>query len=84
MVAISFCDFYKYGGRTFMKGKVKTFNKQKGYGFIRCELDEDIFFHYSSLIMDGFKTVDVGVEVEFELEETSKGKRATNIKLVTD
>ena len=67
-----------------MKGKVKTFNKQKGYGFIRCELDEDIFFHYSSLIMDGFKTVDVGVEVEFELEETSKGKRATNIKLVTD
>ena len=56
-----------------MQGKVKTFNKQKGYGFIRCELEEDIFFHYSSLIMDGFKTIDVGADVEFELEETSKG-----------
>jgi CspA family cold shock protein len=66
-----------------MQGKVKTFNKQKGYGFIRCELEEDIFFHYSSLIMDGFKTIDVGADVEFELEETSKGKRATNIKVVT-
>ena len=66
-----------------MKGRVKTFNKQKGYGFIRCELEEDIFFHYSSLIMDGFKTIDVGADVEFELEETSKGKRATNIKVVT-
>ncbi len=66
-----------------MQGKVKTFNKQKGYGFIRCELEEDIFFHYSSLIMDGFKTIDVGADVEFELEETSKGKRAINIKVVT-
>ena len=66
-----------------MLGQVKTFNKQKGYGFIRCELEEDIFFHYSSLIMDGFKTIDVGADVEFELEETSKGKRATNIKVVT-
>ena len=70
-------------GKVSMQGKVKTFNKQKGYGFIRCELEEDIFFHYSSLIMDGFKTIDVGADVEFELEETSKGKRATNIKVVT-
>lgn len=65
-----------------MVGKVKTFNKQKGYGFIKSDLDEDIFFHYSSLVMDGFKTVEVGADVEFELEESSKGKRATNIKVV--
>ena len=39
-----------------MEGKVKSFNKQKGYGFIVCELAEDIFFHYSSLVMEGFKT----------------------------
>lgn len=64
-----------------MEGKVKTFNKQKGYGFITCNVDGDIFFHYSSLVMDGFKTVDVGCEVEFDLEETAKGKRATNIKI---
>lgn len=66
-----------------MVGKVKSFNKQKGYGFISCDVQEDIFFHYSSLIMEGFKTIDVGVEVEFDLEETSKGKRATNIKVVS-
>jgi len=64
-----------------MQGKVKTFNKQKGYGFIKCDLEEDIFFHYSSLVMDGFKTVDVDQEVEFELEDTPKGKRATNIRI---
>ena len=65
-----------------MRGKVKTFNKQKGYGFIKCELDEDIFFHYSSLMMDGFKTIDVDQEVEFDLEDNKKGKRATNIRKV--
>ena len=67
-----------------MVGKVKTFNKQKGYGFIKCELEEDIFFHYSSLIMEGFKTIDVDADVEFELEESSKGKRAKNVKLITE
>ncbi|MDY2889257.1 MAG: cold shock domain-containing protein [Candidatus Caccosoma sp.] len=66
-----------------MVGKVKTFNKQKGYGFIKCdELAEDIFFHYSSLKMDGFKTIDVDADVEFDLEESNKGKRATNIKVI--
>ncbi|MCI5744676.1 MAG: cold shock domain-containing protein [Erysipelotrichaceae bacterium] len=65
-----------------MEGKVKTFNKQKGYGFIKSEGLEDIFFHYSSLVMDGFKTVDVDDVVEFQLEETEKGKRAKNIKVI--
>ena len=68
---------------THMIGKVKSFNKQKGYGFITCDVEGDIFFHYSSLVMDGFKTIDVDVVVEFDLEDTSKGKRATNIKVVT-
>lgn len=66
-----------------MIGKVKTFNKQKGFGFINCENDnEDIFFHYTSLVMEGYKTVDVGAKVEFDLEVSEKGKRATNIKIV--
>lgn len=65
-----------------MKGKVVRFNPKKGFGFIRAEDDKDIFFHYSSLIMDGFKTVDVDDEVEFELEETEKGLRASNIKIL--
>ena len=43
-----------------MLGKVKTFNKQKGFGFINCQEEEgDIFFHYSSLVMEGYKTIEV-------------------------
>ncbi len=66
-----------------MEGKIKTFNKQKGYGFIQSDVDGDIFFHYSSLLMEGFKSVEAGTDVEFEMEETSKGKRATNIKVIS-
>lgn len=66
-----------------MEGKVKNFNKQKGYGFISCEVEGDVFFHYSSLIMDGFKTVEIGADVEFDLEETEKGKRASNVKVIS-
>ncbi len=64
-----------------MKGKVKTFSKQKGYGFITVENgQEDIFFHYSSLLMEGFKTIEPGTEVDFDLETTDRGSRATNIR----
>ena len=65
-----------------MEGKVKSFNKQKGYGFISSNVQEDIFFHYTSLVMEGFKTIDVGVNVEFELVVSEKGKRAANVKVV--
>lgn len=68
-----------------MKGKVKTFNKQKGYGFINsAEVEGDIFFHYSSIIMEGFKTIEVGVNVEFDLENSDKGKRASNVKVIDE
>ena len=70
-------------GSSVMLGKVKTFNKQKGFGFITCEQEDgDIFFHYTSLVMEGFKTIDVGVNVEFELVVSEKGKRAANVKVV--
>lgn len=62
-----------------MKGTVKMFNTEKGYGFIRTEDNRDVFFHYSSLIMDSFKVAEPGEKVEFELEETDRGLRATNI-----
>ena len=66
-----------------MVGRVKTFNKQKGYGFINSdEIDGDIFFHYSSIVMEGFKTIEVGAEVEFNLEKTDKGQRASNVKVI--
>lgn len=65
-----------------MKGKVIRFNKNKGFGFIKSEKGEDIFFHYSALVMDGFKDIAVESEVEFEVEETEKGLRANNVKKI--
>lgn len=62
-----------------MLGKVKMFSKEKGYGFITIEGDKDVFFHYSELVMDGFKTIDDGAEVEFELVETDRGLQAKQI-----
>ena len=64
-----------------MKGIVKNFNKEKGYGFIKTDEGKDLFFHYSELQMEGFKTVNAGQSVEFEVIETEKGLRAVNIKI---
>lgn len=65
-----------------MKGTVKMFNKEKGYGFIHAEDNKDYFFHYSALIMDSFKTAEPGENVEFEVEESDRGPRAKNVKKV--
>ena len=50
-----------------MKGTVKWFNNQKGYGFISDESGNDVFVHYSGLNMEGFKSLDEGAEVEFDV-----------------
>ena len=63
-----------------MQGKVKMFNKEKGYGFIKLEYGRDVFFHYSQLVMEGFKTIDEAAEVEFDLVEGDRGLQAHNIK----
>lgn len=61
-------------------GKVKMFNKEKGFGFIIMEGEtKDIFFHYSQIMQEGFKTIDEGQEVEFELVEGDKGLQARNV-----
>lgn len=65
--------------RYHMKGTVKWFNNQKGYGFI-CDADgHDVFVHYSGLNMEGFKTLDEGADVEFDVIEGSKGPQAVNV-----
>ena len=61
------------------KGTVKWFNNQKGYGFINNDAGNDIFVHYSGLIMDGFKTLEEGQAVEFELIDGPKGPQAINV-----
>lgn len=66
--------------RPFMKGKVIRFNKNKGFGFIKSADDKDVFFHYSELVMEGFKDIAVGSDVEFDVTETDKGLRASNVK----
>lgn len=61
------------------KGTVKWFNNQKGYGFISDENGNDVFVHYSGLNMEGFKSLEEGAEVEFEVVEGAKGPQATNV-----
>ena len=62
-----------------MRGKVKCFNNDKGYGFIEYKEGEDIFVHYSTILSDGFKTLVEGQYVEFELVRTDKGLQAKNV-----
>ena len=64
-----------------MKGRVKKFNNEKGYGFIKTDDGRDLFFHYSELKMDGFKTILPERTVSFDLIDTDKGLRAVNISI---
>ncbi len=60
-------------------GTVKWFNGSKGYGFITRENGEDVFVHYKAINGDGYKTLDQGESVQFDVEESSKGLQATNV-----
>ena len=58
------------------KGTVKWFNNQKGYGFITAEDGKDVFVHFSGLNMEGFKTLEEGAAVEFDITDGAKGPQA--------
>jgi len=62
-----------------MTGKVKWFNSEKGYGFITTDEGNDIFAHYSQIQKDGFKSLDEGEAVSFDVVEGQKGPQAENI-----
>ena len=62
-----------------MTGEVKWFNAEKGYGFISTEDGKDVFVHYSQINSDGYKTLDEGQAVEFEINDGPKGPQATNV-----
>ena len=62
-----------------MKGTVKWFNAKQGFGFISDEEGNDVFVHFSALQMDGFKVLDEGDEVEFEVVNGEKGPQAANV-----
>ena len=61
------------------KGVAKWFNAAKGYGFIQRSTGEDVFVHFSALQMDGYRTVEEGSEVEFEVKQGPKGLQAENV-----
>jgi CspA family cold shock protein len=62
------------------KGTVKWFSKKKGYGFIEQDGGQDIFVHYSSIDMPGFKTLNEGDQVTFEVEVSDRGPEAKNVR----
>ncbi|WP_409226771.1 cold-shock protein [Gudongella sp. SC589] len=65
-----------------MKGTVKWFNAEKGFGFITTEEGNDVFAHYSQIQKDGFKTLEEGQEVEFKVVEGQKGLQAEDITVI--
>jgi len=64
------------------RGKIKWFSNQKGYGFITPEEGQDIFVHYSAISGEGYKTIEEGQEVDFEVEQGPKGEHAVNVNKV--
>ena len=61
------------------RGRVKWFNNQKGYGFITPESGKDVFVHHSVIQGEGYKSLEEGQEVEFEIEKGPKGEQAKNV-----
>ena len=65
-----------------VQGTVKWFNSEKGYGFIAQEGGDDLFVHYSEIQADGYRTLEEGATVEFEITEGRKGKQASAVTVV--
>ena len=64
------------------QGSVKWFNAEKGYGFIAVDEGADIFVHYSAIQMDGFRSLEEGQRVEFEISQGQKGPQADSVRAV--
>ena len=64
------------------KGKVKWFNNKKGYGFITPESGNDVFVHFSAIKSEGYKTLQEGQDVEFDIQQGPKGEQAANVVIV--
>ncbi|MGE6488760.1 cold-shock protein [Paenisporosarcina sp. NPDC076898] len=65
------------------QGKVKWFNNEKGYGFIEYNDGEDVFVHFTGIHGDGFRTLDEGQVVSFEIIDGNRGPQAANVLLIT-
>src|ERR1051326_5367107 len=78
------CKYLSTGDTQRMKeqGTVKWFNAAKGYGFIRRESGDDVFVHFSAITGDGYKTLEEGAKVSFEVRKGPKGLQADNVERV--
>ena len=74
------CEFTQTGGNNMLQGKVKWFNAEKGFGFIEREDGDDVFVHFSAIQGDGFKTLDEGQAVTFEIVQGNRGEQAANVQ----
>ena len=63
-------------------GRVKWFSDEKGFGFLEQDNGQDVFVHHTALKMDGFRSLSEGQEVEFDLEQSDRGPRATNVRVL--
>lgn len=77
---VSTANVTRQEGIALANGTVKWFNNKKGYGFINEENGRDIFVHFSSIVMDGYKTLNEGDQVIFDIEESTRGPEAKNVR----
>ena len=71
--------FIHFGGNSMSKGIVRRFNNQRGFGFISDENGHDVFVHYTGINGEGFKSLEEGQEVEFDVIQGQKGPQAVNV-----
>jgi CspA family cold shock protein len=74
------CAKHTAGGNKMEQGKVKWFNAEKGFGFIEREAGEDVFVHFSAIQGEGFKSLDEGQAVTFDVEQGQRGAQAANVR----